>query len=198
MKSLQGAQKERFIRAAEEMHAKDHAYKRAGIIDFIIYILIVVAIAFAIRNFVGEPILVDGSSMYSTLYDTERLLVEKVSYWFGEPQRGDIIVCYYPGYTTSCVKRVIGLPGETVEVQIDGVYIDGVYLSESAYWDGPIYDTALPVVVPENCVYVMGDNRNPSQSLDSRSALRVGCIPYNKILGKAICVIWPFSNIRGL
>ncbi len=198
MKSLQGAQKDRLIRAAEETHAKDSAYKRAGIIDFIIYILIVVAVAFAIRNFVGEPILVDGYSMQSTLSDTERLLVEKVSYWFGGPQRGDIVVCYYPGYTTSCVKRVIGLPGETVEVRENGVYINGALLSESAYWNGPIYDTALPTVVPENHVYVMGDNRFPGQSLDSRNAQRVGCIPYNKILGKAVCVIWPFSNIRGL
>lgn len=133
--------------------------------------------------------------MIPTLQDGERMLVEKVSYYFKPPARGDIIICYYPGYTTSCVKRVIGLPGETVQVFNGRILIDGEVLPESAYWRDRIAGDMAPVSVPENSVFVIGDNRNWSK--DSRDP-HVGPIPYREIVGRAVNVFWPFSEMRPL
>lgn len=120
--------------AAEALHEKDPVYKRDSDRRFIVSLIIVITLALSIRLFITEPTLVDGESMYPTLLNGERMLVEKVSLWFSEPQRGDIVICYYPGYTVSCVKRVIGLPGETVSIENGIIYINGKELEESAYW----------------------------------------------------------------
>ena len=133
--------------------------------------------------------------MEDTLFNEERMFVEKVSYWFKAPRRGDVIICYYPGYTESCVKRVIGLPGETIAIQDGQVYIDNQLLDESEYWEGYIYGDYPPTEIPEDCVFVMGDNRNASG--DSRVS-SVGSIPYHRIMGRARSVIWPLNRIRGL
>ena len=132
------------------------------------------------------------------------MLVEKVSLWFSEPQRGDIVICYYPGYTVSCVKRVIGLPGETVSIENGIIYINGKELEESAYWkyrgeidfDMTPNETDFgPFPVPEGQYFVMGDNRNNSK--DSR-AWGVGAIPYERITGRAHFVIWPLYAARSI
>ena len=157
-------------------------------IDFLLYILAVIVLALGVRAFFAEPIRVDGDSMVPTLHDGEHMFVEKVGYWFDEPARGDVIICFYPGYTESCVKRVIGLPGETVQVQNGVVTIDGVPLDEEMYWTDIIYEDTEPVTVGKKQVFVMGDNRNFSK--DSRSA-SVGPIPYYKIVGRVRAVIWP-------
>lgn len=160
-------------------------------VDFFLYILMVMLIALGIRTFLCEPIRVDGDSMIPTLTNEEHMFVEKVSYWFEAPARGDIIICYYPGYRESCVKRVIGLPGETVEIAGGKVSINGALLGEQAYWNGEIYSDVAPVAVGEEQVFVMGDNRNGSK--DSRNP-SVGCIPYIRIEGRVRAVIWPFQN----
>ena len=123
------------------------------------------------------------------------MFVDKTSYLFNEPKRGDIIICYYPNHTASCVKRVIALPGETVCVMDGVVYVNDEPLDESEYWNDYVFYNTWPVIVPEKCVFVMGDNRN--ESLDSRSA-EVGPIPYNRIVGRARSVIWPLSSFRSL
>lgn len=176
-------------------HEKDKPYKSAGDREFVLYFAAVLIVAFAIRLFIFEPIRVDGSSMFSTLKDGERMAVEKVTYLFDRPERGDIIVCFYPGYTVSCVKRVIGVPGDTVEISYGQLYINGIYQDESEYIDDMMLWDYGETVVPEDCVIVMGDNRNGS--LDSRSAT-VGPIPYYRIVGKARAVIFPFENARSL
>lgn len=180
---------------AEQLHKKHPDCRRKDNIDFLLYLATVILVLLALRTFIGEPIQVDGPSMLPTLEDGERMLVEKVSYWFGEPQRGDIIICYYPGYEESCVKRVIGLPGETVQVVNGSILIDGSVLDERAYWRDWIDEDMDPVTVPEDSVFVVGDNRNWSK--DSR-APDVGCIPYEEIMGRAICVFWPQSGMRAL
>ncbi len=162
-------------------------------LDFFLYLALVVLIALAVRNFFFEPIRVEGDSMIPTLFDGEHMFVEKMSYWYNEPARGEIIICYYPGYTACCVKRVIGLPGEEVRVADGVILINGRPLNESAYWSGTIYGDMESVIVGEKEVFVVGDNRNGSK--DSRN-VSVGCIPYNKIVGKARAVIWPLSEIR--
>lgn len=161
--------------------------------EFLLYIVFVVLIALTIRSFIAEPIRVDGDSMIPTLVHNEDMLVEKMSYWFNDPQRGDIIICYYPGYTESCVKRVIGLPGETVTVTNGAIYIDGKALDESAYWSGEIIGDMDPVTVGARQVFVVGDNRNGSK--DSRNP-SVGCIPYAKVVGHVVAVVYPFSEFE--
>lgn len=162
-------------------------------VDFFLYICMVVLLALSVRLFVCEPIRVDGDSMDPTLIDGEHMLVEKVSYWFEQPARGQIIICYYPGYTESCVKRVVGLPGERVRVQNGAVYINDEALDESAYWTAALNGEMQERLVGEKEVFVMGDNRNFSR--DSRRE-DVGNIPYAKIVGRVRAVIWPMERYR--
>lgn len=178
---------------AEEQKEKMRGTQKWRNLDFILYIAIVVTLAFSIRAFLIEPIRVDGTSMVPTLLENELMLVEKTAYWFGEPVRGEIIICYYPGYLESCVKRVIGLPGETVSVVDGAVYINGEKLDESEYWNLSINGTFEGVKVGRDEVFVMGDNRNGSK--DSRNS-EVGCIPYSEIVGRVRAVIWPPVEIK--
>lgn len=179
--------------AAEELHNHDKSYKRAINFDLLVYIVVLVVAVLSIRMFIGEPVRVQGDSMYPTLFDRERLIIEKVTYYFKEPERGDIIICFYPGYTESCVKRVIGLPGDIIEIKDNVLYINGDPLDESEYWDDIMYQDVEPHLVSMDSVYVIGDNRNYSG--DSRSP-GIGDIPYNKIVGKAVCVMWPIDSWR--
>ena len=178
---------------AEEQYENMRGSRAYRNVEFFIYILIVVLTALSIRSFLAEPIRVDGDSMIPTLINNEDMLVEKVSYWFQDPTRGDMVICFYPGYTESCVKRVIGLPGETVSITDGLIYIDGTALDESDYWTGEIIGNMYPVTVGAREVFVVGDNRNGSK--DSRNPY-VGCIPYSKVVGRVIAVVWPFSTFR--
>ncbi len=180
-------------KAAEDYHQNDPAYKRDSNIQFVLYLALVLALALSVRLFLFEPVRVDGDSMYPTLYNNERMFVEKVSLWFSPPKRGEIIICYYPNYTVTCVKRVVGLPGETVRITGGKVYINDELLDESAYWNDEIIWMDEEFTVPQNSVFVMGDNRNDSK--DSR-AWTVGSIPYERVVGRARSVIWPISSYR--
>ena len=179
--------------AAEELHAKDAHYRRAMNADFVIYLLMVVLFALSIRLFVGEPVLIEGDSMYPTLHNGERIVLEKLTYYLQEPARGDIVVCFYPGHAVSRVKRIVGLPGERVSIRNGAVLIDGGQLDERAYWNDEIIGDMEERIVPEGSVFVMGDNRN--HSTDSRE-VSVGFIPYEKILGRAVLVFWPPDAAR--
>ncbi len=181
--------------AAEELHSTDREYRRAVNLDFLVYVLSVILIALSLRAFIGEPVRVDGPSMLPTLQDTEYMLAEKVSYYFHPPERGDIAIVFYPGFTVSCVKRVIGLPGEHISIFDGKVYINGEALDESEYWNDYIEGNMAELTVPEHTVFVMGDNRNISG--DSRMR-EVGPIPYEKILGKVTLVMWPFQAFRAI
>lgn len=182
-------------RMAEELHAKDAHYRRAMNADFMVYLLFVVFLALSVRMFLGEPVLVDGNSMYPTLHNGERIIVEKLTYTVREPERGDIVVCFYPGHAISRVKRIVALPGERIAIYHGAVYINGEQLDERAYWNDTIYEDMDERLVPDGCVFVMGDNRN--HSTDSRVS-SVGFIPYEKILGRAILVFWPPDAARAI
>lgn len=186
----------RYLRdRAEEQYENMQGSRSFRNVSFLLYIALVVLIALTIRSFIAEPIRVDGDSMIPTLVHNEDMLVEKMSYWFSDPLRGDIIICYYPGYTESCVKRVIGLPGETVEVRGGKIFINGSELNESAYWDGQIVGDMDPVVIGARQVFVVGDNRNGSK--DSRNA-SVGAIPYAKVVGRVVAVVYPFDEMQSI
>lgn len=178
---------------AEQQYESIHGARFYRNVDFLLYIVVVIMAALVIRAFFVEPIRVDGDSMLPTLIDGEHMVVEKLSYWTRGPARGEIVICYYPGYTESCVKRVIGLPGDTVAVRNGSFYINGNALNESIYWSGDIIGDMEPVTVGEKEVFVVGDNRNGSK--DSR-APSVGCIPYSKVVGRVTAVIWPLDEFK--
>jgi signal peptidase I len=160
----------------------------------VLSVSLAVAAAFLIRAFVFEIIRVDGTSMFPTLYTNERVAIEKVKRYGGMPKRGDIIIVEYPGMDGTYVKRAIGLPGETIEIRDNTVYINGTPLVET-YINPMPYGDMDAVLVPDGHVFVMGDNR--ARSLDSR-ATAIGPISHDAIIGHGLFVIWPFSEIRGI
>lgn len=166
------------------------------IVSTSIYLLVVLCVAYLIITYVGQRTQVSGSSMETTLSDGDNLLVDKLSYRFKEPERFDIIVFPFQYETnTYYIKRIIGLPGETIQIDYDGnIYIDGELLEED-YGRETIINPGRaiePITLGEDEYFVMGDNRN--NSLDSRDP-SVGNIKRSDIIGKAWVRIWPLSKI---
>ena len=192
---LSAKERNEFLKMQEAFHKKDDAFTKRANLDFFLYLVAVVLIALSIRLFIFEPVRVEGPSMEPTLWTNERLFVEKTGYWFARPQRGQVVICFYPDEKDTCVKRVIGLPGETVEVRWGVLYINGAPLDESAYWNDFIYNDMAPYTVPADSIFVVGDNRNVSK--DSR-APSVGAIPYERVVGRAHFVMWPFNAWRSV
>jgi len=154
-------------------------------------IVIALILALLIRTFVVESFLVQGSSMEATLHDGERLLVNKLAYRFGEPKQGDIIVFRYPkDPSRDFIKRVIAVPGDTVEISEGQVLLNGAPLDEP-YVRHFSYDSMGPLQVDEGEVFVLGDNRTNSD--DSRF---FGTVPLPNIKGRAFLVYWPLQYIR--
>jgi signal peptidase I len=149
-------------------------------------ILLGMLLALALQ-IVIQPTLVYGQSMEPSLHDNERVIVDKVSYHIGLPSRGDIVVFPVEGEPLPLIKRVIGLPGDTVQVRDERVLVNGAALNEP-YVSGPTAGNTPAVHVPEGTVFVMGDNRASGGSLDSR---RLGPIPLSKLVGRARVAIWP-------
>ncbi len=153
-------------------------------------ILVAAVVAVLIIVFVVQPVKVEGTSMAPRLADQERIFVSKLSYRFSNIERGDIVVFWYPrNPAKSFIKRVIGIPGETVEIKQGVVFIDGRRLEEpylrSEYLDHDYHTTK----VPETQYFVLGDRRNSSN--DSRNW---GCVPLRNIFGKAVFRYWPVSK----
>lgn len=160
-----------------------------------IYLLVVLYAAYLIITYVGQRTQVSGSSMETTLSDGDNLLVDKITYRFSEPKRFDIIVFPFQYDTdTYYIKRIIGMPGETVQIDYDGnIYINGSLLEES-YGREVIQNpgrAAEPITLGKDEYFVMGDNRNNSS--DSRDP-SVGNIHRKDIIGRAWVRIWPFSK----
>ncbi len=167
--------------------------KRSETRGWIISIIIALTIALMLRLFVFEFISVSGPSMQPTLYSNEYVFMQKVTYWFSPPAYGDVVICKFPNSTATYVKRVIGVGGDVLEIKDGTLYINGE--EDKTYYSGYIEDTMSPTVVPDDCVFVMGDNRN--QSMDSRYDT-VGPLNKNMVLGKALFIIWPPKEIGGL
>lgn len=192
------------------------------VLEWIYCIVIAIVLALLIRYFVGTPTIVQQPSMYPTLKQNQRLILNRLSRTFKEtPKRGDIItfeapsksyadstVASYENEPTgwfskftyyvlevnkmSYIKRVIALPGEHVEIKENKVFVKGIELEEKYLQDGVITEAKNPFltdfVVPEGCVFAMGDNR--LQSSDCRV---FGCIPINKIESKVWIRFWPLN-----
>lgn len=162
-----------------------------------LYILTVLIITYLIVKFVGVRTEVIGPSMQPTLYNGDNLIVEKVSYYFHEPERFDVIVFPFKyAEKTHYIKRIIGLPGERVTIDEDGnIYINGEILEES-YGKEVIKNPGIAsenIYLSDDEYFVLGDNRNDSS--DSRDP-SVGNIRRRDIIGRAWVRIWPFSEIE--
>ncbi len=155
-------------------------------------------LAIGIRTLVAEARYIPSSSMEPTLEINDRLIIEKVSYYFTSPQRGDVVV-FSPteklkeqNFKDAFIKRVIGLPGETIEVREGKVYVNGEAIKEKYIEEAPDYNYG-PETVPENQYLVLGDNRN--NSYDSHYW---GFVPRQNLIGRAIVRFWPFDRLGSL
>lgn len=162
-----------------------------------VYLLVVLLVTYLIVNYVGQRTQVVGSSMESTLSDGDNLIVDKITYRFSEPQRYDIIVFPFKyEKNTYYIKRIIGMPGETIRIDNEGViYINDKAISEY-YGREVIQDPGVAksgVTLGKDEYFVMGDNRN--NSTDSRDPV-VGNIHRDDILGRAWLRIWPLSKFE--
>ncbi len=162
--------------------------KKSGFLRFTIDVLetlILSVILFAAINAVSARIRVDGSSMEPTLHSGEFVIVNKLTYKLGQPEIGDVVVFHYPrDPEQEYIKRVIGLSGDQVLVTDGKVYINGQMLEEDYINSPPAYQATWEV--PEDSLFVLGDNRN--NSADSHSW---GPVPLNYVVGKAVLVYWP-------
>lgn len=181
------------------MDEKNKKKKWNSFLEICLYIFLAAALTYFVLTFVGQRTSVHGSSMYPTLNDGDQLVVEKISYRFKKPERFDIIVfnAMEAGNEelVHYIKRIIGLPGETVCILHGKIYIDGEELKESyGYYiddrEMEGYDFSEPVLVGEDEYFVLGDNRN--DSLDSR---KIGCVRKSEIIGQAVFRIYPFRTI---
>ena len=165
------------------------------LLDTSIYLLVVLVLTYLVITFVGQRTQVSGSSMETTLSDEDNLIVDKISYRFSEPKRLDIIVFPFEyEEDTYYIKRIIGMPGERVQIDGEGnIYIDGEVLEES--YGREIMESPgrawEEITLAEDEYFVLGDNRNHSS--DSRDP-SVGNIKRKDIIGRAFLRIWPFEK----
>lgn len=165
------------------------------LLGWIVYIAVIAGLTYLIITYVGQRTKVSGHSMEATLHDGDNLIVDKVSFRLRDPERYEIIVFPYRyKEDTYYIKRIIGLPGETVQI-VDGyVYIDGELLDED-YGLEVMMDSGIaaePIVLGEDEYFVLGDNRNNSS--DSRDA-SVGVLNRDELIGRAWVRIWPLESI---
>lgn len=165
--------------------------------SLIITIIVILALAFGIRLFVAAPYLVEGSSMEETFHTFDYLMVDRLSYDFAAPQRGDVIVLKFPLDTSrTFIKRIIGLPGDTVIMRGETVEIrnaahpEGFVLNEPYVSPQHETDTNMNVTLKAGQYFVLGDNRK--ESADSRYW---GILPADDIIGKPILRLYPFNQL---
>ncbi len=163
---------------------------------WLVYLLIVIGLTYLILTYVGQRTRVSGHSMETTLSNGDNLIVDKLSYRFGDPKRYDIIVFPYKyEENTYYIKRIIGLPGETVKVEDGCAYIDGELLETDIYGAESMDNPGIasePLKLGEDEYFVLGDNRNHSS--DSRDP-SVGILTRKDLLGKAWIRIYPFDKL---
>lgn len=162
---------------------------------WLLYIVLIIAFTWFVVTFVGQRTEVSGSSMETTLSDKDQLIVDKMTYRFRDPKRYDIVVFPYQYQdNTYYIKRIIGLPGETVQILSGMVYIDGMRLDEH-YGNELMENPGIaeePLTLGEDEYFVLGDNRNNSS--DSRAS-DVGLIHRKDLIGRAWIRVWPLSQI---
>lgn len=180
--------------------AREPEQENTSFLRWILETALMVAIAFllaqGIKTYVVQPFVVPTGSMEPTIQIGDRFLAEKVSYRFGEPERGDVVVFDDPsGMHPQLVKRVIGLPGEEIDIRDGNVYINGELLEEEYLTDvvTDVGTVPVPLTIPAEFVWLMGDNR--PNSGDSRF---IGAQPISSIQGRGFGIYWPLDHVGGL
>ena len=183
--------------------AEPRKHKRSGLAEWIIVVVVAISSALLVRAYVLQQFAVEGTSMLNTLHPSDRVLVNKLSYRLHDPRRGDVVVLKRietNAQERDLIKRVVALPGETIEYHSCQLFINGLLVTEP-YLDPQIVsknrcgaDQPAVVVQPKH-VFVMGDNR--AGSLDSRDS-SVGQIAYSNLIGRAFVVMWPFADWQWL
>jgi signal peptidase I len=178
--------------------ARDRPKKKANpLVEWLIVVVVAITSAVVVRAYVVQQFAVEGESMLSTLHDGDRVLVNRLSYRLHDPRRGDVVVLKrFEGASTErdLIKRVVGLPGETVEIRNCVVYIDDRPLIEP-YIDAELQQRdgcggdQVPVTVPDETVFVLGDHRG--RSSDSRV---FGPVSEDVLIGRAFVIIWPIGD----
>lgn len=178
------------IQSQERMYKLVERKKKNEWLEWTKAIFIAILLALFLRTFIFATSIVDGESMVPTLQDGERVIFNKIVYLVDDPERGDVIIIKRP--TKNYVKRVIGLPGETVQFQDHQLYINGKKYDETFVSKDALNHTGNfgPIEVPEDKYFVMGDNRAISK--DSRNGL--GFINADDIVGRSEFVIYPFDE----
>lgn len=167
--------------------------QKSEIREWIESAVVAVVLALLIKFFLFEFVLVEGSSMYPTLRDNDRLIITKIQYFFDEPHFKDIIILNYSD-NVEFVKRVIGTPGDSVEIKNSVVYLNNEPLKEK-YINSEQYPDFEQIVVPKGTYFVLGDNRNNSK--DSRFE-DVGFVKQNDIVGKVVYRVYPFNSMEAI
>ena len=179
----------------KEKPEKIESNKIKDVLDLVLYCVVVIAIMFLVIKYVGQRTVVIGDSMETTLQDGDNLITDKLTYHFVEPKRFDIVVFpFKENKNQLLIKRIIGMPGETVQIIEGKVYINGYELNEN-YGNAIIESAGLasePITLGEDEYFVLGDNRNNSQ--DSRFE-SVGNIKRSDLIGRAWVRIWPLNEI---
>ncbi len=164
-------------------------------------IVIIVFCVVFFMTFVMSQNKIPSGSMIPTLNVKDRLIVSMLPYYYRSPKRGEMVVCNGPDQG-KWIKRVIGLPGEVIDIQDGNIYINGEYLDESAYLTeegistlNPILETIVtyPFTIPNGCYFLLGDNR-----MESYDCRYIGPIPEEQIIGKAVFRIYPFNQMGRL
>lgn len=164
--------------------------------NFLKFILISISLALLVRTFVINSTIIDGDSMYPTLKNGERLLVNNGAYIFGDPKRGDVISLKAPDAKSgeNYVKRIVGIPGDEVKIESGKVYVNGKEYKENYEKSDTYTETykGSSWVISEDEIFVLGDNRKPYASKDSRS---LGPIEMRKLRGKVFLRYYPFNRM---
>jgi signal peptidase I len=155
----------------------------------ILQTVLIASLLFLAVNLVTARIRVEGSSMEPSMHDGEMVVVSRLAYRWSEPSRGDIVVFYFPlDPSRRFIKRVIGLPGDSIEARDGLIYVNGVALNEPYLAAAPRYTGSWQVQA--DTLFVLGDNRNNSD--DSQNW---GPLPMNEVIGKAVLVYWPLPDV---
>jgi signal peptidase I len=181
------------LKGTRLMNSFQHSFGRVvrlAVKEILTTLIPALILAFLLTHFVGERVVVYSQSMEPNLHEEQQIIVEKASYFFQVPERGDIVIVDAIGEDIPLIKRVIGLPEEVLEIKNNQVFINGQGLVEPYLADSTQRDFG-PVYIPANYVFVMGDNRNYSR--DSRM---IGPVPIERITAKAWISIWPMNEIR--
>lgn len=187
--------KERMRELRENEEAAKEVSLWREILGWIVYIAVILGITYLIITYVGQRTRVSGDSMESTLHSGDNLIVDKLSYHFREPERYEIIVFPYRyEENTFYIKRIVGLPGDTIQIKDGYLYIDGERADENYGLErmNKAGIAADEIKLGEDEYFVLGDNRNGSS--DSRDP-SVGILKREEIIGRAWVRIWPLNNL---